>query len=471
MKESQHVEWKQHWRDEYLRWICGFANAQGGTLMIGKNDRGEVVGVANAAKLLEDIPNQVRDILGIMVEVNLHTEWGKDWLEIVVDPYPSPVSYKGEYHYRSGSTKQELKGAALHRFLMRKQGRNWDDAPVPYVSLADLDERALAYFRRRARISNRLSPELLRETDADLLNKLHLIEGAYLKRAAVLLFHPNPERFVTGAYVKVGYFRNNADLLFHDEIHGDLFTQVNKTMDFLLTKYTRALISYQGVQRVETYPVPEEALREAVLNAIAHKDYGSAIPIQISVYDDKIMIWNNGELYEGWTVETLRGKHSSQPFNPDIANTFFRAGMIELWGRGIEHIIDACRAERVPAPEFRLEPGGLWVVFAFPHTHVMSTLHKQVTGQVAGQVTGQVEAWVTRVVMACAAGALSSAELQAIIGIKHRETFQRNYLDRLLSEHWLERTIPEKPRSRLQKYRLTEKGTVLLKDVQKGGNA
>jgi ATP-dependent DNA helicase RecG len=225
----------------------------------------------------------------------------------------------------------------------------------------------------------------------------------------------------------------------------------------------------QGVQRVETYPVPEEALREAVLNAIAHKDYGSAIPIQISVYDDKIMIWNNGELYEGWTVETLKGKHSSQPFNPDIANTFFRAGMIELWGRGIEHIVDACRAERVPAPDFRVEPGGLWVVFAFPPNHVMSALHKQVTGQVTGQVAGQVEAWVIRVVMACVVEALSSAELQAIIGIKHRETFQRNYLDRQLSEHWLERTIPDKPRSRLQKYRLTEKGEALVKNRQNGG--
>lgn len=110
MKENQYIEWKQNWRDEYLKWICGFANAQGGALEIGKNDRGAVVGVANAAKLLEDIPNKVRDILGIMVEVNLHAEQGRDWLEIVVEPYPSPISYKGEYHYRSGSTKQELKG-------------------------------------------------------------------------------------------------------------------------------------------------------------------------------------------------------------------------------------------------------------------------------------------------------------------------------------------------------------------------
>jgi predicted HTH transcriptional regulator len=97
----------------FLKWICGFANAQGGALEIGKNDQGAVVGVANAAKLLDDIPNKVRDILGIMVDVNLHTDNGKDWLEIVVEPYPSPISYKGEYHYRSGSTKQEL----LERFL------------------------------------------------------------------------------------------------------------------------------------------------------------------------------------------------------------------------------------------------------------------------------------------------------------------------------------------------------------------
>ena len=109
MKESQHIEWKQSWRDEYLKWICGFANAQGGTLVIGRNDRGKAVGLPDAERLLEEIPNKVRDILGIMVEVNLHTEKGNDLVEIVVEPYPSPISYKGDYYFRSGSTKQELK--------------------------------------------------------------------------------------------------------------------------------------------------------------------------------------------------------------------------------------------------------------------------------------------------------------------------------------------------------------------------
>jgi ATP-dependent DNA helicase RecG len=127
MKENQNTEWKQSWRDEYLKWICGFANAEGGSLVIAKNDSGKVVGIDNAAKLLEEIPNKVRDILGIVVAVNLHsTKAGLDWLKIVVDAYPSPISYKGEYHLRSGSTKQELKGAALDRFLLRKLGRHWD---------------------------------------------------------------------------------------------------------------------------------------------------------------------------------------------------------------------------------------------------------------------------------------------------------------------------------------------------------
>jgi len=138
MKENQRVEWKETWRDEYLRWICGFANAEGGVLVIGRDDKGKAVGVANARKLLEDLPNKIRDVLGIMADVRLAKKAGKDMIEIHVDPYPTPISYKGEYHYRSGSTKQELKGAALDRFLLRKQGRTWDAAPIPNVALRDL---------------------------------------------------------------------------------------------------------------------------------------------------------------------------------------------------------------------------------------------------------------------------------------------------------------------------------------------
>ncbi len=169
MKENQHIEWKSSWRDEYLRWICGFANAGGGTLVIGKNDRGEVLGVPNAAKLLEDIPNKVRDILGMVVAVNLRHEKGKDLLQIVVEPYPSPISYKGEYHVRSGSTKQQLKGAALDKFLLQRYGRRWDGVPVPGLRAEDCSPAAFRLFRSKAAKSGRISEAVLQNGTESLL--------------------------------------------------------------------------------------------------------------------------------------------------------------------------------------------------------------------------------------------------------------------------------------------------------------
>ena len=365
MSEHQHEEWKASWRDEYLKWVCGFANAEGGALVIGRDDAGAVVGLHDAHRLLEELPNKVRDLLGIMVDVNLRTDAGLDYLEIAVPAYPNPISYRAEYYYRSGSTNQALKGAALDRFLLRKQGRHWDGVPVPGVAMADLSAAALERFRRSAGKSKRLSQELLRDDDALLIDKLHLVEDAYLRRAAVLLFHPDPERYVTGAYLKIGRFSGEGDLRYQDEVHGNLFEQVNRAMDLLLTKYLEAHIAYAGVQRTETYPVPEEALREALLNAIAHKDYASSAPVQISVYDDRIVFWNSGQLQDGWTIATLRGRHASQPPNPDIANAFFRAGMIESWGLGIEKMRRACMAQGSPEPVLREEVRGLWVEFGF----------------------------------------------------------------------------------------------------------
>ena len=222
MKEHQHIEWKESWRDEYLKWISGFANAEGGVLVIGRNDRGQAVGVKDARKLLVDIPNRVRDVLGVMVDVNLITEKGKELVEIKVEPYPSPISY-------------------------------------------------------------------------------------------------------------------------------------------------------EGIQRRETFLYPDEALREALLNAIVHKDYSSGVPIQISVYDDKIVLWNPGQLPHGWTLKRLLGKHPSNPPNPLLANAFFRAGYIEAWGRGIEKIGRECREHDIEPPIYDFEMSGLMLMFHANPKHLPGT--------------------------------------------------------------------------------------------------
>ena len=363
MSETQNIEYKSIWKDEYLKWICGFANAQGGTLYIGKDDNGKVVGVKDAKKLLEELPNKITTILGIVTPVNLHQTEQGEYIEIIVDSHPNPVNYKGEYHYRSGSTKQELKGAALDKFLLQKQGKHWDAVSIPNVTIADLKPETFDFFRKRGVKSKRLDEDVLTDTNDVLLNNLKLTDNGYLKRAALLLFHPDPEKFVSGAYIKIGFFRTDSDLLFQDEIHGNLFEQVEKTMDLLFTKYIKAMISYEDIYRVETYEYPKDALREALLNAVAHKDYTGPYPIQISVYDNKIMIWNYGKLPENWTVEDLLDKHSSQPRNPDIATTFFRSGYVESWGRGMDKMRNLCLEAKIPLPQLSCKGNDFWTVF------------------------------------------------------------------------------------------------------------
>lgn len=291
MNEDQNIEWKENWRDEYLKWICGFANAIGGKIYIGMDDNGKVVGISNAKKLLEDILNKVRDVLGVIVDVNLLEENGLEYIEIVVPPYSNPINYKGQYHYRSGSTKQELKGTALNRFILQRTGKNWDDFPVAGVKIEDLSAKALDRFRRQAARSNRVDANVLNDNIEHLLYDLRLIddETKQLSRAAVLLFHPDPEKYVRGAYIKIGFFRNDSeDLAFQDEVHGSLMEQIDKAMDLINTKYLIYGISYVGVSRHETPQFPIEALRESLMNCVAHKAYEDATLTQISVYPDHV---------------------------------------------------------------------------------------------------------------------------------------------------------------------------------------
>ena len=362
-KEKQNIEWKETWKEDYLKWICGFANAQGGKIYIGKNDDGTVTGITNAKKLLEDIPNKVRDVLGIIVDVNLYSEENKDYLEIVTLPSSYPVNYKGEYHYRSGSTKQLLKGAALTQFLFEKTGITWDSIPLDNLSADDFWRDSFDIFRKQAILSKRMDEKDLDMTNEQLLDSLGLIKDGKILRAGMMLFHQNPEKWINGSYIKIGFFESDSEISYMDEIHGSLISQADKVIDLIFTKYLKANISYEGVTRIETYPFPKAAIREAVYNAIVHKNYATQIPIQISIYKDKLYISNDCILPSGWTVETLMGKHRSKPFNPNIANGFFRAGFIETWGRGIEKICEACKNYGTTLPEYTVYPEDIMIKF------------------------------------------------------------------------------------------------------------
>ncbi len=365
--EHQTIEWKESWHDEFLEWICGYANAYGGTLYIGKNDNGDVVGLSDKdrKKLLEVIPNKITDTMGIVADVNLLYEDELQYIEIVVDKYPSLISYHGKYFYRSGSTMRTITGKELDRAILRSQGRTWDGMPIPKLKVEDLKSEAIELFKEKAVRRGRLTLEETRVEDSILLDNLHLIdEDGYLIRAAMLAFYKDPEKWVTGAYVKIGYFaQSDADLKYQDEVHGSLIEQVDRTVDLVYTKYMKALISYEGIQRIEQFMFHPDAFREILLNAIVHKDYSSCNPIQISVYEDKIYIWNDGEMPEGLdSTDKLFMKHSSKPYNPKLANVFFMSGMIEAWGRGFEKIKEACAKYDGPLPEYNISASGIMVL-------------------------------------------------------------------------------------------------------------
>ncbi len=357
MPEQQNIEYKQSWHDDYLKWVCGFSNAQGGVIFIGKDDNGNVIGIADYKKLMDDIPNKIRNTMGITAEVNLHEEEGKYFIEIVTHPYSVPISVRGRYYYRSGSTKQELTGAALNEFLLKKSGKTWDDVIEARATFDDIDEKTVKIFLAASKNTGRL-PENDGLDLPDLFEKLRLTENGQLKRAAIILFGKDPGKFYPGIYVKIGRFgKDDTDIIFQETEEGNLILLLQAVLNQLNHKFLIRSIGFKGMHRIEKGEYPLAAIREMLLNALVHRNYMGA-PIQIRVYDDKISIWNEGSLPAGLTLAALKRSHSSRPRNPIIADVAFKGGYIYAWGRGTIKIFDTCKEAELPEPEMQEQDGG-----------------------------------------------------------------------------------------------------------------
>ncbi|MCC5923351.1 MAG: putative DNA binding domain-containing protein [Crocinitomicaceae bacterium] len=358
MPEQQNIEYKQSWHDDYLKWICGFANAQGGIIFIGKDDNGKVVDLTDYKKLMDEIPNKVRNAMGITVEVNLHNEKGNQFIQIIIPAYSVPISLRGRYYYRSGSTKQELTGASLNEFLLKKSGKTWDDVVEPRARFEDIDEDSVSLFLKASEKAGRL-PDNSGLSNFQLFQKLRLIEDGHLKRAAIVLFGKDPGKFYPNTFVKIGRFgESDTDLKFQETEDGNLIYLHQAVVNQLNHKFLIKKVEFEGLYRIEKgeYPVP--AIREMILNALVHRNYMGA-PIQIRVYDDKINIWNEGLLPAGLTLQDLKQTHSSRPRNPIIADICFKGGYIDAWGRGTIKIIESCEKENLPQPEILERNGGM----------------------------------------------------------------------------------------------------------------
>lgn len=333
---------------------------------------------------MEDIPNKIVNYLGIVADVNLlHSDEGKEYIEIVVEPSNVPIAYHGQYHYRSGSTKQELKGAALQQFILKKMGHSWDDIANDSAKLDDVDRGAIDYFLRRAINAQRIDPALNGEDTQTVLHNLRLLsEDGHLKNAAILFFGKDPLRFFPGVEFRIGRFGvNEADLIFQDVVEGNILQMADKVVALLRSKYLISPIHYEGMQRIEPLEVPEDALREMIYNSLVHKLY-VGVPIQMWVFNDHIELWNEGRLPDAITIDALSEKHSSHPRNQLVASVFYKAGFIESWGRGIRKINEAFDKAGLERPVFKESEDGLLVTFSRNYPTMKSSVTDNVTDNV-----------------------------------------------------------------------------------------
>ena len=390
--------------------------------------------------------------MGIICDVNLQEASGKKFIEIKVQPYSVPVSLRGRYYYRSGSTKMELTGVELNEFLLKKAGKTWDDVVEERANIDDIDTDSVNRFINDGIAYGRM-PDVNGLSTIEILDKLHLLDNGKLKRAAIILFAKDPNRFYPNIQVRIGRFGEDAaDLRFHEILEGNLVYLLNEVPAQLDYKFLTKRIEFEGMRRLEIDEYPKAALREMLLNAIIHRTYMGA-HTQMRVYDNCISLWNDGGLPIELKEDDLKRPHSSKPRNPIIAGACFLAGYIDAWGRGTLKIIDACKKEGLPEPLIKEMQGGIEV-----------TMFKMVsTAQVTQQVTTEVTEQVSKLIHVLLLGEYTSAEIQNKLELKHRPTFLYTYIQPALEQGLIEMTIPEKPKSSKQKYRLTDKGKALRK--------
>ena len=363
MGEKHIIEYKRQWDDEWLKWLCGFANADGGTLYIGISDKQHIIGVDNSKKLMEDIPNKIVSKLGIYPDVRLLEEDGKEIIEIEVAPSQESVLLDGVLYKRVGATNQIVKGQALKDFYASKLNATWDSRIIRGATLDDIDPEAIKYFLLKGIDKGRLPKESVDDSVEKVLKNLEVMtDDDELTLAALLLFGKNPQHYCLNARIKIGRFgHSQAALMSQDLIDGDLIRMADRVMEALDAKYLIRPIHYEGMQRREPMELPEEGLREILYNLEIHKDYNGPDSL-IRVFDDRITFWNQGSLPAGITPESIFRPHDSQPRNRLIANAFYMAGFVEAWGRGYELITEAFTKEGLEVPTIEEEFGGVRVI-------------------------------------------------------------------------------------------------------------
>lgn len=454
-----------------LRTIVAFANSAGGRLVIGVDDDGTVVGVADPLTEEERITSLIADRVSpqLVPAIDLVTV-GEATILVVDVPLstrrPHFMTDQGPEHgvyVRLGSSTRQADPALVAELERNARGVAFEDLPEPRASLDDLDLKALSELRGR-------------HTDVDDLVALGLAvkQGGEIvpTYAGLLAACPDPTRFLPSAWVQCGRLRgaSGTDIFDQTEIHGPMPLAVDRVMEFFLKHAYKSAV-FGEVRRRDAYSIPVEAIREVIVNALVHANYSErGTPIRVGFYDDRIQVDSPGLLLPGMTIESMR--RASRLRNPSLARIFREAGIMEQWGTGVQRVYDQIAAAGLPAPRVEEVMDRLRFTIYVP-SHAPNaglgaeakpqdqTLRRQDT--YGPRSNGRhVRRYDVVMLEAAADGAVHRNDLLDAASLRHLSQNYSRHVVPLVADGLLELTIPDKPRSPDQRYRITNLGRQFL---------
>ncbi|MEO0094994.1 MAG: ATP-binding protein [candidate division WOR-3 bacterium] len=359
--ESKKVDFKEKFGESVLKTLCAFANTDGGEVVIGVNNEGEIIGFSFDNETLREITEKIVTKLGIHPDISLEREKGKPILRIKVNKSNIPISYNGKYYERIGNTTREMNSERLKDFFLRT--KSWDTMIIEDVRFEDIDKESVKKFIRIARENGRLTIFDENSNIKNIFEHLKLSNKGKLTNAAIILFGKNPQRYFINVVTRIVRLKNETTIIGDRLIDGNLFRQVIEAEE-AIKNFLGVRYEIKGLIRKEKWDYPITAIREALINALIHRDYFKwNVQTQIKIFDDYLWFFNIGGLPEGITLEQLKQPHSSVPRNPLIVHIFYLAGLIEEVGSGIGRILNDMKEAKLPEPEFKEEMGGFSVYF------------------------------------------------------------------------------------------------------------
>jgi ATP-dependent DNA helicase RecG len=378
-QESETVELKASLAelDAALVDICALLNHRGGKLYFGVRPDGRVVGLTVADSTFLKISQKIRQKLKpeIIPEIKERSEGGKSIVEVIIsEGTHKPYFVDGVAYIRSGSESVKMPPDMLTHLIMEQQGYVWDRAICAVASFDDIDPALVkSYLTRALQVRHiDLDPDTPVET---ALESLELLKEGKLTNAAILLFCRNPQKFIDTAVIHCAKFRGDDVTQPYSNmkvIRGAIVAQIDQTEQFIRDNIAKAAwMPKEKFEREESWEYPPDAFREAVINAVCHRDYQSPGNVQVSIFTNSLEIMNPGLLPSTLTIESLKRRHSSKPRNRLIAETLFKIKYIEKFGSGTTKMIRVCRERGVPEPEFCEQDEDFMVTFRRSSVNVL----------------------------------------------------------------------------------------------------